>query len=138
MNLNISTKVNQIGKYLYKHLDGAFNYKKSSNTYDVYLMLLYQIPYLQQIPGKGKEYNDMHEMTLDINITTYQNKIRINIIELTPDERNLGYDLYNPEVLENLDDAKELILKRIINKVSKAYSEYDFLFWKSLYIMNTN
>lgn len=123
-----SQQVNRIGKFLYKHLDGAYKYKKSSDQYDVYVTLLYQIPWFNRIPGKGKEYNDVHEMTLDINITTYQNKIRVNIIEMTDDERTIGYKVYRPELLENLEEAMKLIWYDVIAKVSKAYEEYDFIF----------
>ena len=126
--LSANQQVNRVGKYLYKNLDGAFKIKNSSNTCDVYTTVLYQIPYLQQIPGRGKEYNDVHEMTLNLNITTYQNKVRINIIEMDPNERTIGYDLYKPEVLEDLDFACKLIFKKVCKRISKAYQEYDLLF----------
>ena len=126
--LSANQQVNRVGKYLYKNIDRAFKYKTSSNTCDIYFTLLYQLPLDMQEPDKGKEYNDVHEITVDINITTYQNKIRVNVIEMTPKQRTLGYDLYEPELLENLESAKSRIFKRVVKKVSKAYSEYDFLF----------
>lgn len=128
MMLSANQQVNRVGKYLYNNLDGAFKYKTSSNTCDVYFTLLYQLPLDMQEPDKGKEYNDVHEITVDINITTYQNKVRVNVIEMTPMQRTLGYDLYEPYVLENLENAKKRIFNKIIKRVSKAYSEYDFLF----------
>lgn len=121
-------KVKQVGKYLYNHIDGAFKYKSSSNMYDVYLTLLYQIPYWDRIPGKGSEYNDVHEMTININLTTYQNKIRVDVIEMTPEQRTLGYDLFAPEKLKNLEEAMHFIYNKVKKRISKAYSEYDFLF----------
>lgn len=123
-----SQQVNRVGKYLYKHLDGAVKIKYSGNTCDVYTILLYQIPYLQRIPGKGKEYNDVHEMYINLNITTYQNKLRVNVIEITPEERTLGCDVYKPELLEDLEEAKRLIYQKVCKRLSKAYEEYDFLF----------
>lgn len=128
IKLQAGQQVNRIGKYLNKHLDGAYKIKMSPNMCDVYVTLFYQIPYLQRIPGKGREYNSVHEMTLDINITTYQNKVRVNVIEMTPEERTLGYDCYSLERLQNLEEAKELIFNRIVKKVSKAYQDYDFVF----------
>lgn len=121
-------KVKQIGKYLYNHIDGAFKYRSSSNVYDVYLTLLYQIPYWDRIPGKGSEYNDVHEMTININLTTYQNKIRVNTIEMTPNQKTLGYDLFSPEKLQNMEEAIHLIYNKVKKRISKAYSDYDFLF----------
>lgn len=116
--LSANQQVNRVGKYIYKNLDGAFKFKTSSNMCDVYITLLYEVP--------GS--NDVQEMTLDLNITTYQNKLRVNIIELTPNERTLGYDLYLPEKLEDLEEAKKMILQKVIKRISKAYQDYNFLF----------
>lgn len=116
--LSANQQVNRVGKYVYKNLDGAFKFKTSSNMCDVYITLLYEVP--------GS--NDVNEMTLDLNITTYQNKLRVNIIELTPNERTLGYDLYRPEKLEDLEEAKKMILQKVIKRISKAYQDYNFLF----------
>lgn len=120
--------VNRIGRYLYDNLDGAFDIKKSPNMVDVYVTVLYQLPIDKQIIGKGREYNDVHEKTIDINITTYQNKVRVDIIELDEMERTLGYDLFEPKKLENLADAKKLIFQRAVKRLSKAYEDYLFLF----------
>ena len=117
MTLSANQQVNRVGKYLYKNIDGAFKYKTSSNTCDVYFTLLYQLPLDMQEPDKGKEYNDVHEITVDINITTYQNKVRVNVIEMTPMQRTLGYDLYEPYILEDLENAKKRIFNKIIKRV---------------------
>lgn len=121
-------QVNRVGKYLYKKLDGAFKITFSPNMCDVYITLLYQIPYLQRIPGKGREYNDVHEMTLDLNITTYNNILRVNVIEMSPEERTLGHNTYSPEVLADLNIARHKIFENVVKKVSKAYEDYDFIF----------
>ena len=127
-SLSANQQVNRLGSFLYKHIDGSFNYKKSSNMYDVYMTILYQLPVDKQDEAKGKEFNDLHEMTLDINITTYMNKIRINIVEMTPEEKTIGYDLYEPEKLEDLVKASEIILKKIHKRISREFREYQFLF----------
>lgn len=118
-----SQQVNRVGKYLYKHLDGAYDYKKSGNMYDVYCTLLYQLK-----PEFGGEVNDVKEMTIDINITTYQNKLRINTIEMTPKERTLGFDLVKPEDLIDLQKAMEIIIWKVGNRIRKAYKDYIILF----------
>lgn len=127
-SLSANQQVNRVGKFLYKHIDGAFNYKKSSNMYDLYMTILYQLPVESQDKSKGEEFNDLHEMTLDINVTTYLNKVRINIIEMTPEEKTIGYDLYEPEKLEDLVKASEIILKKIHKRISREFREYEFLF----------
>lgn len=111
--------VNKIGKYLYKHLDGAFKFKTSANTCDVYFLLLYQEPGVC----------DVQEMHINLNITTYQNKVRVNAIEVTPEERTLGYDCYSPELIQtDLEAAKKKIFDTVVKRVSKAYEGYDFIF----------
>ncbi len=114
--LSASQQVNRIGRYIYKAFKGI-KYVKSSNTYDVYITLLYALP----------EDNEVNEMILDINITTYQNKIRVNVTEVSPNERTIGYDVYLPDQLQDLASASKLIYQKIIKHVSKTYSDYDFL-----------
>lgn len=113
----------RVGKYLYKHLDGAFKYMKSSNMYDVYCTLLYQ-----RKPECGGKVNDVHEMTIDINITTYQNKLRVNTIEMTPQERTLGFDIIKPDDLDDLETAQKVIIWKVGNRIRKAYKDYVILF----------
>lgn len=118
-----SQQVNRVGKYMYKHLDGAFKAVKTSNTYDVYTTLLYQLS-----PEYGGLVNDVQEMTLNISITTYQNKIRVNTIEMTPKERTLGFDLFKPEMMSDLQSASNTIMQKVINRIKRAYKEYDILY----------
>lgn len=118
-----SQQVNRVGKYLYKHLDGAYEFRKSGNMYDVYCTLLYE---LKEEYGGTK--NDVQEMAININITTYQNKLRINTIEMTPQERTLGFDLMKPEELVDLQTAMAIIQRKVGNRIRKAYKEYIVLF----------
>ena len=122
-NLPASTQVNRVGKFLYNHLDGAYKYTKSSNMYDVYVTLLYQLK-----PEYGGGVNEVEEMTININITTYQNKVRVNTIEMTPMERTLGYDIMKPEEMIDLQKAMEIIKWKVGNRIRKAYKEYIILF----------
>lgn len=118
-----SQQVNRVGKYLYKHLDGAYEFRKSGNMYDVYCTLLYELK-----EDYGGTKNDVQEMTININITTYQNKLRINTIEMTPQERTLGFDLMKPEELVDLQTAMAIIQRKVGNRIRKAYKEYIVLF----------
>lgn len=118
-----SQQVNRVGQYLYKNLDGAYKLVKSSNVCDVYVTLLYQLK-----PEYGGKVNDVQEMTLDINITTYNNKLRVNTIELTPEERTLGSDILKLEDVDDLQTAKSIIMWKVGNRVRKAYENYKILF----------
>lgn len=124
--------VKKIAKHLYKNLSGAYKFTTGSNTCDVYFLLYYEIPKLNKLigPAENKEdYNAVHEMRINLNITTYQNKIRVNLIEITPEERTIGFDLYKPEIIqEDIIKARELIWSRVQKRISKAYENYDFVF----------
>lgn len=122
-----STQVNKVGEYLYKQLDGAFKIEKTGNMCDVYFMLLYEVPRLQRRFGHPEDRN-LNEMHINLNITTYQNKIRVNVLEVTPEERTLGCYTFAPEVMQDLPNAKKLIYNKVVTRVSKVYEDYDFVF----------
>lgn len=82
--LQAGQQVNRIGKYLYKHIDGAYNMVKSPNMVDIYFIVLYQL----KEDLRTEDDHDMHEMSINLNVTTYSNKVRINIIEVSPKEKN--------------------------------------------------
>lgn len=128
--LEAGQQVNRIGKYLYKHLDGAFKIKNSPNTCDVYITVLYQIPpeFLNKYNINETKYEEVFEMTINLNITTYQNKLRVNVIEMTEGEKTLGCDVYKPEVLENLQESANLIFNKVCKRISKEFKDYEFLF----------
>lgn len=118
-----STVVNMVGKYLYKNLDGAYKFTKDRNTFDVYVTLLYELK-----EEYGGIPNDVQEMTIDISITTYQNKIRVDTIEMTPEERTLGFDLFKVEDMLDMELAMSTIKWKVGNRIRKAYKNYIILF----------
>lgn len=123
--LPASKQVKRIGQYLYKHIDGAYDFKSSSNNYDVYFLLLYELK--KELREPGKDY-PVQEMRINLNVTTYQNKVRINIIEITPKERTIGFDLYTPEKVQDLQKAYPVIMEKIYKRIYKAYEDYYFLY----------
>ena len=70
----------------------------------------------------------MHEMHINISLTTYQNKIRVNVTEISPEEWTFGYILIPPEKLKNLDDSRKLIYDKVIQKLKKHDEDYNFLY----------
>ena len=127
MNTPITKLVNIVGKHIYKTLDGAFKITYSANMCDVYVTLLYAIP-----EDIVKIYNfpngqDVQEVTLDINITTYTDKLRVNVIEMTTMERTLGFDTYVPEKYKDVKVLEDVIIDKVLLRVNKAYSEYELL-----------
>lgn len=119
----LSQRVNGIGKYLKNHLDGAFKMTKDRNTCDVYVTLLYVLK-----EEYGGDENDVQEMTINISITTYRDKIRVNTIEVSPMERTLGFDLIKGEEFDDLKQGLEIVKWKVGNRIRKAYEKYLILF----------
>ena len=112
-----SQQVNRVGKYLANHLDGVYKVKKDRNTYDIYVHFIYQ---------SWPEYTEtppINELNIIISITTYQNKIRVNTIELTPEERTIGFDLFSPQYMKDLEAARQDILRVVKRNVQKYYPD---------------
>lgn len=112
-----SQQVNRVGKYLANHLDGVYKVKKDRNTYDIYVHFIYQ---------EWPEYTEtppINELNIIISITTYQNKIRVNTIELTPEERTIGFDLFSPQYMKDLEAARQDILRVVKRNVQKYYPD---------------
>lgn len=116
--------VNIIGKYLYKHIDGAYNMKKSANSIDLYFIVLYQ----KKEDLRTFSDNDMHEMKLNISITTYDDKLRMNIIELSPEERTLGFNTFALNKFDDLSSGYDLVMRTLEKRLNKYYEDYDFIF----------
>lgn len=122
--------VNSLGKNLYKNLPGAYNYEKHSNMFNVYTVVLYQIPYdlIQKYNLEEDKYKEVHEMEIEISITTYGQKIRVNFVELTPEELTLGHATYDVNKYPTFALLREAIWWFLEDRLSKRYEDYDFLF----------
>lgn len=124
-NLQPGQIVNVIGKYLYRHIDTAYNMKKSPNMVDVYFEVAYQLLPEYQVDDKDDE---AHVMSININVTTYQDKIRVNVIEVSPEEKTLGFDTFKLELFENINDGMKVVLDKVRNRMKRAFKEYEFYF----------
>ena len=122
--INITQQVNRVGKYLYNHIDSAYKYRKSSNTVDVFMFVLYQIPIARRPIGD----QETHEMHLIISVTTYVDKLRINIIEISPEERTLGHFTIAAEKLDDLSMLYDEITTKVRKLLDRAYQDYNFLY----------
>lgn len=132
----LSQTVNSVGKYLYKHLPGAINFKKSSNMFDVWTLVLYQIPYdiIKKYNITEDKYKEVYEMVININITTYNTKLRVNLIEESPDELTIGCQTFDVERLKKknpqayFNNIMDSIMDYLIRRLEKHYEDYDFLY----------
>jgi hypothetical protein len=123
-----SLLVNKVGMYLNKNIDGAYKFRISPNMCDIYMTVLYQVPYKSIRPGDPDKLSEIQEMDIDINLTTYQNKLRMNLVELAPDERTLGFFVIAPEKIEDLEYAQAWVMKNLIKTLNKLFEGYIFIF----------
>lgn len=123
------TLVNKLGEYLYKELDSAYKFNKSPNLYELYLEAYYQIPIYPEHPQDKIRYDDeIKTMKILISLTQYDEKIRINIIELGKYEPTIAHKTYKIEKLETLSKARTIIEKLTKDSLTKYFKDYEFLF----------
>jgi hypothetical protein len=123
-----SQLVNKVVKYLNKAISGAYKFRISPNKVDIYMIVLYQIPYKSLRPGDPDKYSEVQEMHININLTTYQNKLRMNLIEMSPEERTLGFFVIPPEKITDLEFAKYWVMNNLEKTLNKLFDGYIFLF----------
>lgn len=143
-----SALVNKLGKYLYKNIDSAEKISFTSNTCDVYINFYYMLP--QDVRNMIKRYradfdedpNEMKEVLVNVSITTYQKKIRVNVLEmLSPAEiehrqaagehigadRTLGFKVIPPDLASDSLMFKSVVLHYVIDSIKRYYGKYDVL-----------
>lgn len=122
-------QVNSIGKFLYKNIDSAYNFRKSTQQFDLYIIVLYEVP-KDIIDGYNldESYDELYEMKININLTTYQNKLRINFIELDPEEATIGHKTYNLDRYKDYYELRDNIVNYLLACLDKRYEGYDFIF----------
>lgn len=108
--------VNKVGKYLYNHIDSSYKFKKSPNTYDVYFIVNY-------VENTTDEYKEMH---LILSVSTYSDKIRIFINEITPEERTIGFMTTKFELFDDMNTAYGKIMNTVLKQLYKTYPNYSF------------
>lgn len=124
----VNQQVNKLGKYLKRTLDGAYSFKISANMCDVLIVIYYQYSMMGNRPGDPMQMSDLLEMKFDINITTYANKIRVNIIEIHPDEQTLGHFVINEKQSQDILLMRDIVIDRIRKLLTKTFQGYEFIF----------
>ena len=117
---------NQVGKYLYDHIDSANKCVRLSNTCRVYMFVWYQLPWEKRTVGDLIENPDMYEMNIVIDITHYADKLRFNIIEISPMEKTLGHFVIEDGV--DLKELPKIVLNKIKKLLNKEYAKYIFVY----------
>lgn len=155
--LPLPSQVKRLGKYLKDNLSGVYKTKEPPNEYVIYTTILYIIkeevrkeieehvqhikdlyaPYtiplevqreIEDSEKKLQEIKDtVYEMNIYLNITTYGQYIRVDIIQLDEYEITLGYLRLDPKDLISLPYCKEKILAYTKKVIEKHYEDYEVL-----------
>ena len=116
---NPGTLVNKVGKYLHKNIDGAFKIEFKPMECVVRMRMYYQIP---------GDPDSLDEMQFLLSITSYQNKLRINLTEDTAMEKTIGQIIMKPEDLTDIGIVRKKVMDKIEKFISKEYADYDFIY----------
>lgn len=116
---NPGTYVNTIGKFLYKNIDGAFKIEFHPMNCIVWMRMYYQLA------GNKESFNEIYFM---LDITSYQNKIRINITEDTLTEKTIGQIILTDDQIVDLNVLKHVVITKFRKAIEKEYSNYDFVY----------
>ena len=116
---NAGVWINKVGKYLKKNIDGAYKVQFNPMDCEVWMRMYYQTP---------GQVDTFSEIKFSIDITSYANKLRINITEQTQMEKTIGQIILQPEQLNDLNIVRAMILEKIQKFIAKEYADYDFVY----------
>ena len=122
--MKINQQINRIGKYLYHNTDGAVSYRTEPNKSIVTFLM-----YFQDDPNTVAQSDfNLNEIKIEIDVTTYNNKVRVDMIELDPNQRTLGYYLYSPESTQDMKYIRNDILNKLNKRIRKFYGQFLYLY----------
>ena len=121
---------NTVSKSIKKRFDGAYKYKKSSNICELWSTILYQIP---------KEVSDRYDLDYDtrkdvkvmdvlIHFTSYSGKLRIEVTELSPNEKTIGFKTFKQSIFNNMQKGVQSVYDFIKMSIEAEFNGYDILF----------
>lgn len=131
--LPLPSQVKRLGKFLKDNLTGVYKVQEPPNEYIIYTTILYQVdPELRKAMKRyEKEFHgieeDIYEMNIYFNVTTYSKYIRVNIIQLDEYEITLGYLRFEPKDLISLPYCKQKLLAYTKKVIEKKYAGYEVL-----------
>lgn len=123
-----SQLVNRLGKYFKKSIDGVYSIKFQPNECVVKFVVYYQAPFMSNDIHKGRQLSDLLEMNIECNITTYSDKIRVNLIELSPDEMTIGQFIISTSKFDDWVYGREFLWNKIVDKLYETFEGYEFIF----------
>lgn len=128
--LDASQRVNSIGRSIFKSTDTAFKCVKSSQHCEVFFEVLYEIPprLREAYNLEGSPYDDINTMIVSIDLTSYDNKVRANVIEQDPNELTLGHKTFSLDKYPDNKAMRDAVVAFMYSSVAKRYQDFDFIY----------
>lgn len=132
-NMPLPSKVKELGKYLKNNLEGVYKVEEPPNEYIVHTTILYMIKpevrqAMKQYPTELKGIEDeIYEMNIYLNITTYGQYIRVNVIKDDAGQETLGYMRLEPQDLISMPHCQDKIVKYVKKRIENKYENYEVL-----------
>ena len=128
--------INSLGKYLFKSLDGAIDFNKKSNEFELNTLVLYEIPkeVIKTYNLNEDEYGELYEAELQISLTSYDTKLRMNIYCIRPENLVLGHMTLDVSRYEDMDNTQffklveEKLLAYIRKRLEAVFGGFEFIF----------
>ena len=120
--------IRNVSKYIYKHIGDPVKYTTRPQSISVFFTIYYQIPIAGDRPGSPMQYGDVYDMIIEMNLVTYANKIRVNILEISPEEYTIGHKVYDPDEFLNVSELQSLIIDDTYTAIKKRFEDYEFIF----------
>lgn len=103
-----SSTVKTIGKYLYRHLDGT-------TDIDISKGIEAQV-WFEYITNNGVIYD------FRVDITTYSNKLRVNLFETSTNPvKPISHKVYDEKTFVNINNGMNKVLSDIEKIIAKKY-----------------
>lgn len=126
---NPAQMVNTIGRSIYKSTDSAFKAEKTSFHYEVFFEVLYEVPpWVREAYNLDESYADLNTMVVSIDLTSYDDKVRANVIEQDPNNKTLGHKTFPVDKYRDTKDMREAIISFMYKSIAKNYQDYDFIY----------
>lgn len=117
---NPNQYINKLGKYLNKEIDGAYKMKFGPTYSEVYVMVYFQ---------EWGQPQTFDEVSVKINITSYQDKLRVNFIRDDEKEKTLGQVILKAsDITTGMPYIKEKVDTALVKAMEKEFGEYQFIY----------
>lgn len=110
--------VKKIAKYVWSRISGRTKLTFRPNESVIDMFLYYHT---------GRQEDPVEEVDIQLSLTAYSGKLRLNVINMSDNEKTLLHTTIDASGKEP-EDIRSEIMESVRRALSKEYTEYDFIF----------